>query len=48
DIPRYLALHAAGKLSFDGMVSHRFKLDEINKALELMRSGEVIRCIINL
>ncbi len=48
DIPRYLNLHRQGKLSFDGMVSHRFALDEINTAIDLMRKGEVIRCLIDL
>ena len=30
---------AAGKLSFDGIITHEFPLDAINTALDLVRSG---------
>ena len=48
DIPRYMNLHAKGKLDFSGMVSHRFALDDINNAVDMMRKGEVIRCMLDM
>jgi S-(hydroxymethyl)glutathione dehydrogenase/alcohol dehydrogenase len=47
DIPRYLNLHRNGKLKLDGLVTHRFPLDQINDALDAVRSGEAGRCIIS-
>jgi len=48
DIPRLIKLVAAGKLSFDGIITHAFPLDEINAALDLVRSGAAGRVLINL
>lgn len=48
DIPRYLRLYRSGKLKLDPLITHRFTLDEINKALDAMRAGEVGRCILCL
>ena len=48
DIPRLIKLCAAGKLSFDGIITHEFPLDEINAALDLVRSGAAGRVLINL
>jgi S-(hydroxymethyl)glutathione dehydrogenase / alcohol dehydrogenase len=48
DIPRLTKLCAAGKLSFDGIITHEFPLDEINTALDLVRSGAAGRVLINL
>jgi S-(hydroxymethyl)glutathione dehydrogenase/alcohol dehydrogenase len=48
DIPRLIRLCAAGKLSFDGIITHEFPLDEINAALDLVRSGAAGRVLISL
>ena len=48
DIPRYIKLFEAGKMSLDGLVTHQFPLSRINEALNLFRSGEAGRIIINL
>ncbi|MBF0559231.1 MAG: zinc-binding dehydrogenase [Nitrospirae bacterium] len=48
DIPRYLKLVDAGSLNFKMMVTHRYTLDRINEAIEKMRAGEVVRCIVNI
>ncbi len=40
DIPRLIRLAEAGKISYDGIVTDEFALDEINDALDLMRSGK--------
>ena len=48
DIPRYIRLMEASKMTLDGLITHEFALDEINDALDLFRSGEAGRIIINL
>ena len=39
DIPRLIRLNRAGRLSFDGIITHEFTLDKINDALDLVRSA---------
>lgn len=48
DIPRIIRLSRAGKISFDGLITHQFPLDEINAALDLVRSGTAGRVLLNL
>lgn len=48
EIPRYIRLIKAGKMTLDGLISHEFSLDKINEALEVVRSGEAGRCIISM
>ena len=48
DIPRIIRLIDAGKLNFDGLITHEFRLDRINDALEVFRSGETGRVILNM
>ena len=48
DIPRIIRLVNAGRISFDGIISHEFALDEINAALDLVRSGTAGRVLLNL
>ena len=45
DIPRIIRLSEAGKISFDGLITHEFSLDEINEALDVVRSGTAGRCV---
>lgn len=47
DIPRYLKLVAAGRLDLQPLITHRYTLQQINQALDDLRSGNVEgRCII--
>ena len=48
DIPRYIKLIEAEKMSLDGLITHEFSLEEINEALDLVRSGEAGRVMINM
>jgi S-(hydroxymethyl)glutathione dehydrogenase/alcohol dehydrogenase len=48
DIPRYVQLYKLGKLKLDEQISHRFGLDDINDAVETVRSGEAGRCLISM
>ena len=46
DIPRYIRLIQAGKLKLDGIITHEFKLEQINEAIRLVRSGEAGRVLV--
>lgn len=46
DIPRFLALHMAGKLPVDRLLSSTGPLDEINAAFDLLDQGKVVRHVI--
>ena len=46
DIPRYIRLIGAGKLNLNGLVTHEFKLDQINEAIKLVRSGNAGRVLV--
>jgi Zn-dependent alcohol dehydrogenase len=35
-------------MSLDGLVTHEFSLQEINQALQLMRSGEAGRILVRM
>ena len=48
EIPRYINLIKAGKLSLEGIITHEFNLEEINEALDLVRSSKAGRVILNL
>jgi S-(hydroxymethyl)glutathione dehydrogenase/alcohol dehydrogenase len=48
DIPRLIRLNQAGRLSFDGIITHEFPLDEINAALDVVRSGDAGRVLVNV
>ncbi len=48
DIPRYIRLMGAGRLSLDGLITHEFPLAQINEAIKLMRSGEAGRILIRM
>ena len=48
DIPKYIRLVESGRLELKRMITHRFKLDEINAAIDMMRQGQVGRCIITI
>ncbi len=46
DIPRYVRLIQAGRFNLDGLITHEFKLEEINEAIASVRSGEAGRVVI--
>ena len=48
DIPRIIRLVQAGRLSFDGIITHEFPLADINAALDLVRSGKAGRVLVNV
>jgi S-(hydroxymethyl)glutathione dehydrogenase/alcohol dehydrogenase len=48
DIPRIIRLNQAGRMNFEGLISHEFSLPEINDALAVMRGGEAGRVLVNI
>ena len=48
EIPRYIRLMEAGKMTLEGLITHEFKLDKINEALDLFRSGEAGRIVVEM
>lgn len=48
DIPRYIQLYKRGKLKLHEQITHRYCLDEINKAVDVVRKGEAGRCVISM
>jgi len=48
DIPRLIRLIEAGRLSFEGLITHEFPLDEINAALDVVRSGTAGRVLLQV
>jgi S-(hydroxymethyl)glutathione dehydrogenase/alcohol dehydrogenase len=48
NIPRLIRLNEAGRLSFDGLITHEFPLDDFNAALDLVRSGAAGRVLVDI
>jgi S-(hydroxymethyl)glutathione dehydrogenase/alcohol dehydrogenase len=48
DIPRLIRLNEAGRLSFEGLITHEFPLEQINTALDVVRSGAAGRVLLNI
>ena len=48
DIPRYIRLLESGKMSLEGLITHKFTLEKINEALDVFVSGVAGRIIISL
>jgi S-(hydroxymethyl)glutathione dehydrogenase/alcohol dehydrogenase len=49
DIPKLVRLVEAGKLPFDGLVSKRYTLDQINDAIGDLKAGRVAgRCMVHM
>ena len=48
DIPRYIRLMKVNKMTLDGIITHEFELEEINEAIDLFRTGQSGRIIINM
>jgi S-(hydroxymethyl)glutathione dehydrogenase/alcohol dehydrogenase len=48
DIPRLIRLNKADRLSFDGIITHEFLLEEINAALDVVRGGAAGRVLMRV
>lgn len=48
DIPRYLSLYKKGVLKLKELITDSFGFNEINNAIEGVRKGRIIKCIIRM
>lgn len=48
DFPKYVSAYLAGKLDLDKLITHRFTLNQINKAFTLLQKGDAGRIILDL
>ena len=48
DFPLTLSLFRSGRLPIDRLISHRLPLDDVGHGIELMRSGEALRVVLDL
>jgi S-(hydroxymethyl)glutathione dehydrogenase/alcohol dehydrogenase len=48
DIPRYVKLHKSGVIDITKIITNRFKLNEINDAITMLRSGKCGRIMIEM
>ena len=46
DLPRFVALHRAGLLPVERLLTHRLRLEEINEGFERLASGEAVRQVV--
>jgi 6-hydroxycyclohex-1-ene-1-carbonyl-CoA dehydrogenase len=46
DYPKIIEMVKTGKIQLEPVVTHKFKLEEIDKAFDLMRKGESLRSIV--
>ena len=48
DIPRFIRLFNSGKIELNKLITHEYKLEDINIALDMVRSGNAGRIIISM
>ena len=46
DVPKIVDWYMDGKINIDDLITHKLKLEDINKGFELMKSGESIRSVV--
>src|SRR5690606_35550366 len=46
DVPKIVDWYMEGKINIDDLITHRLKLEDINKGFDLMHSGESIRSVV--
>ena len=46
DVPKIVDWYMDGKINIDDLITHKLKLEEINKGFDLMHSGESIRSVV--
>jgi S-(hydroxymethyl)glutathione dehydrogenase/alcohol dehydrogenase len=46
DVPKIVDWYMEGRLNIDDLITHRLKLEDINKGFDLMHAGESIRSVV--
>ncbi|VDL84680.1 unnamed protein product [Nippostrongylus brasiliensis] len=47
-VPRLVEDYLAGNVKIDEFITHQFKFDEINRALDALHSGESLRSVVSM
>ena len=45
DIPRYVRMHKEGLLDIKQFITHRFSLDQVNEAFDLLRAEMLVELL---
>ena len=45
-MPKIVDWYMDGKINIDDLITHKLKLEDINKGFDLMHSGESIRSVV--
>ncbi|CAM6014888.1 unnamed protein product [Sphagnum balticum] len=48
DVPKLIEQYLNGEIRIEEYITHRLSLPEINQAVELMKRGECLRCVISM
>ncbi|MBN2052417.1 zinc-binding dehydrogenase [Candidatus Woesearchaeota archaeon] len=48
DLPRLIKLQQSGRFELKKMITHTYPLDKINEALDMVRTGDTIRCVVKM
>lgn len=46
DLPRYVDMYMKGEIPLDKLITHHFKLEDINDAVDALKKGEAIKAVI--
>jgi S-(hydroxymethyl)glutathione dehydrogenase/alcohol dehydrogenase len=46
DVPKIVDMYMEGRIDIDSLITHKLKLDDINKGFDLMHAGESIRAVV--
>jgi S-(hydroxymethyl)glutathione dehydrogenase/alcohol dehydrogenase len=46
DVPKIVDMYMEGRVNIDDLITHKLKLEEINKGFDLMHAGESIRSVV--
>ena len=46
DVPKIVDWYMDGKINIDDLITHKLRLEDINKGFDLMKSGESIRSVV--
>jgi S-(hydroxymethyl)glutathione dehydrogenase/alcohol dehydrogenase len=46
DVPRIVDWYMEGRINIDDLITHKLRLEDINKGFELMKAGESIRSVV--
>jgi len=48
DIQQYVEYYMSGKLKLDRLLTHTYSLNDINRALEKLENGKIVRALIDM